>query len=586
MVGKIVYISDSLAHVKMDLSRVSVDLMNLHVVFEENGRKIMGEVSDISDEIIKVHFLGEMFNDKFYQGLIKKPSLNATVRMVKAEEVALIVGAKNNKSLILGRSPLYDNHTIRVDVNELFSNHMAIFGNSGSGKSWGVARVLQNVFEMEKFLPYKANFLMFDTFGEYHNAFKDISTINNNYNFKFYSTASEASIKDRLRIPLWLLNSEDVAILLSVTEHGQLPIIERMLKLVKVFSQDDDMAIRYMNHLIAKAIMTILYTNQTASSKRNDVFSILAACHTKEFNLEAPVAGIGYVRKFRECFLIDNKGNFTESILLTKYVSSFIDDSLEAYEPTKPSKYDLEDMEKALNFTLISEGLLRNEKAYNDAIALKVRLHSLLVGKYSKFFEVDEYCNKEAYISEIISVKGKKAQIINFNLEDVDDWFGKFVTKFYSRLLFEFTKGLPSRASVPFHIFVEEAHRFIQDDMDKKLFGYNVFERIAKEGRKYGILINLISQRPVDISETVISQCSNFLIFKMNHPRDLEYIKKMLPNISAEVVEKQKTLQPGTCVSFGMAFKVPLIVKMDPPNPTPSSSNAEIFVNWGVELEK
>lgn len=586
MIGKVIYVSDSVAHVKVDMSKVATDLMNLHLVFEENGRRILGEVSDISDEIIKTHFLGEIIDGKFNQGLIKKPSLNAQVRIIKSDEVDMIVGEQNSRSILLGRSPLYDNHKISVDVNSLFSNHLAIFGNSGSGKSWGVARILQNIFEVQGFMPYKANIMMFDTFGEYHNAFKDINQKNSNYNFKFYSTASEASPRDRLRVPLWLLNSEDIAILLSVTEHGQLPIIERMLKLVKVFSQDDDMAIKYMNHLIAKAIMTILYTNQTSSSKRNDIFSIIASCSTKEFNLEAPVAGVGYVRKFRECFLIDNKGNFTESILLTKYVSSFIDDSLEAYEPTKETIYGLEDLEKALNFTLISEGLLRNDKSYNDAIALKVRLHSLLVGKYSKFFEVDEYMTRENYISSIISARGKKAQIINFNLEDVDDWFGKFVTKFYSRLLFEFTKGLSNRATIPFHLFIEEAHRFVQDDMDKKLFGYNVFERIAKEGRKYGMLINMISQRPVDISETVISQCSNFLIFKMNHPRDLEYIKKMLPNISAEVVEKQKTLQPGTCVAFGMAFKVPLVVKMKPPSPAPSSSNAEIYDNWGVSVEK
>ena len=586
MIGKVVFISDSLAHVKVDESKVATNLMNLHIVFEEGERKILAEVSDISNEIIKAHFLGEILDGKFFQGIIKKPSLNANVRMIRSEEVDLIVGEDNNKSVLLGRSPLYDDHKIRVDINSLFSNHLAIFGNSGSGKSWGVARILQNIFEMDKFVPYKANVLMFDTFGEYHSAFKDINEKNSNYNFKFYSTASEATPRERLRIPMWLLNAEDIAILLSVTEHGQLPIIERMLKLVKVFSQEDEMANKYMNHLIAKAIMTILYTNQTASSKRNDVFSILASCSTKEFNLEAPVAGVGYVRKFRECFLIDNKGNFTESILLTKYVNSFIDDSMEAYEPEKETVYGLEEMEKALNFTLISEGLLRNDKSYNDAIALKVRLHSLLVGKYSKFFENDEYLTREQYISGIISKQGKKAQIINFNLEDVDDWFGKFVTKFYSRLLFEFTKGLQNRATIPFHIFVEEAHRFVQDDLDKKLFGYNIFERVAKEGRKYGMLINLISQRPVDISETVISQCSNFIIFKMNHPRDLDYIKKMLPNISAEVVEKQKTLQPGTCVAFGMAFKVPLIIKMNPPSPPPSSSNAEIFRNWGTSIEE
>ena len=182
---------------------------------------------------------------------------------------------------------------------------------------------------------------------------------------------------------------------------------------------------------------------------------------------------------------------------------------------------------------------------------------------------------------EKINLKNnKKAQIINFNLEDIDDTIAKVMTKIYTRMLFEFTKKLKVRASIPFHILLEEAHRYVQNDNDSYLIGYNIFDRVAKEGRKYGLVFNLISQRPVEISETVISQCSNFLIFKMNHPRDLDYIKKMLPNINAEIVEKQKSLQPGTCVAFGKAFKVPMVVKMDKPNPEPQSSNCDVFERW------
>ena len=188
----------------------------------------------------------------------------------------------------------------------------------------------------------------------------------------------------------------------------------------------------------------------------------------------------------------------------------------------------------------------------------------------------------EDYIASLVALNGRKAQIINFNLEDVDDWFAKVVVKLYSKMLFNFSKSLKQRASIPFHIFVEEAHRYVQNDGDVELIGYNIFERVAKEGRKYGVILNLISQRPVEISETVISQCANFLIFKLNHPRDVEYIKKMLPNISAEIVEKQKTLQPGTCMAFGKAFKVPTIVRMQMPDPEPSSSSCDVVESWQV----
>ena len=114
------------------------------------------------------------------------------------------------------------------------------------------------------------------------------------------------------------------------------------------------------------------------------------------------------------------------------------------------------------------------------------------------------------------------------------------------------------------------------------MLGYNIFELITKEGRKYGVLLGLISQRPSELSETTLSQCSNFLIFKMLHPKDVAYIKEMVPNVTTETVKKLRVLQPGTCVAFGSAFKIPVIVKMDMPDPMPSSDSCDISNLWFV----
>ncbi len=585
MFGRIVYISDNVAHIEIpEGTPVATNLMNMHVVFEDEKKKILGEVEDISEKLIKVGFLGEIVDNHFVGGVIRKPTLSAKIRVITKEELGLIVGAPTNGSMLLGVSPLYDEYPIYVNINDLFSNHMAIFGNTGSGKSCGVARLLQNVFNNPNFLPYKSNFFIFDAYGEYHNAFGTIGNLNPNYNFKFYTTNHTEDPNLQLRIPLWLLDVDDMALLLGAETHSQIPIIERMLKMVAIFSSDEGVANSYKNHLIAKAIMTILYTNQTSASKRNDVFAILATCSTEQFNLEAPVQGVGYTRKFRECFVIDTAGNFPESNLMTDYVSSFIKEDLETLEVKRNHFYTLLDLEKALEFTLISEGLLRNEKTSSEAITLKVRLHSLVIGENARYFNYPNYITVENYIASLVSTPdGRKAQIVNFNLEDVDDSFAKVVTKIYTKMLFDFTKRLKNRASIPFHIFLEESHRYVQNDTDKFLLGYNIFERVAKEGRKYGLIFNLISQRPVEISETVISQCSNFIIFKMTHPRDLDYIKKMLPNISADIIEKQKSLQPGTCVAFGKAFKVPMIIKMQMPSPEPSSSSCNVSSVWQVQ---
>ena len=582
MFDRITYISNDGCDIKLkDGGEVSTNLMNLHLVFEDSNKKVLGEVDDLKGDTVKARFLGEIVGNRLIGGTIRKPNLDATIRVIDRSEIPMITGADVDGFMELGVSPLYDDFPIYLDVNSFFSNHFAIFGNTGSGKSCGVTRLFQNMFHDQRLNPYKANIFIFDSSGEYYNAFNSLNSINSNYNYRYISTNEVDGLGEKLRLPIYLLNKDDLALLLQCTSHSQLPIIERMLKLALVFSQNDMDSNAYKNHLIAKAIMTILYTNETAPNKRNEIFSILASCSTDEFNLEAPVQGIGYVRKFRECFLIDNSGNFTESVLLTEYVNSFIKEEYDNYEPHTGVFYNLDTLEKALNFTLISEGWLRNEQTYGDAVTLRVRLHSLIVGDNAKYFDVKDYVSLETFLSGLLIDNGKKYQIVNINLNDIDDDFAKVLTKIYSRLIFDFSKGLKNRGSIPFHIVLEEAHRYIQDDRDRFLFGYNIFERIAKEGRKYGVILGLISQRPVEISDTVISQCTNFLIFKINHPVDVEYIRKMVPNITDEIVEKQKSLQAGTCLGFGLGFKIPLIVKMKMPNPSPLSSNCDVVSIWG-----
>lgn len=581
MFGKIVYISDSIAHIAIpEGTPVNMDLMNMYVIFEDQDRRVFGEVVDVSKEIIKINFLGTIEGDRFIGGVLRKPTLESKIRMVTEEELSLILGTDREGMFKLGTSPLYGDKPVYVDINTLCSNHLAIFGNTGSGKSYAVASFIQSMFYNDKFNPYRANYMVFDAYGEYHNAFERLSEVNPNYQFKYYTTNKDDKNGELLCIPLWLLDIDDFALLLNAEKHSQLEIIEKMIKMARIISMESEDATKYKNHIIAKAILDTLYTNQTAASKRNDIFTIIAGCSTNEFNLEAPIQGVGYVRKFRECFTIDRSGDFTESVLITQYITSFIHDELDNYEAPNDHAFQLDTLQKALNFTLISEGFLRNDKLYDEATTLKVRLHSIAISDSGSFFNYPNYIDLNGYIASLVAKNNRKSQIINFNLEDTDDRLSKTIVKIYSKMLFNFTKHLPSRGAVPFHILLEESHRYVQNDTDNFLLGYNIFERIAKEGRKFGIILNLVSQRPVELSETVISQISNFLILKMTHPRDLEYIKKMLPNMSAEIMEKQKSLQPGMCVAFGSAFKVPMIVKLPLPNPEPHSSNVNVVRVW------
>ena len=580
MFQEITAVSKNFALVKIENTNTD-DLLTMNVIFEDN-KKILGEIEEIDGDEVKISFLGEFHEGKFFGGIIRKPSLNAKIRLINEDELAELTGANDDKSMMLGLSPLYNNFPIRINIDDMWSNHSAIFGNTGSGKTYGVARLVQNSFVMKGKIPFNSNIFIFNNTNEYDNAFRSINQYNINFNYKMYSTSGEGN-SEIIKLPLWLLSIDDYANLLDATEYTQLSIIEKMLSLVSVFARKDEESTKYKNHLIASAIISVLYTNQTPSRIRDQIFSILTNCNSPELNLDVDVPGVGYTRQFRKCFDIDSKGEFVERILITGYIQQFVDNDTKWNEDYVPIYFTLDDLEVALNFALISEGLLLNEKSYSEATALKVKLHSLNNSSNKKYFDYGRFISISEFITDIVMVgQTKRAQIINFVLEDIDDRFAKAIVKVYCRLIFKFSKGLQERGAMPIHLMLEEAHRYVQRDNDINILGYNIFERIAKEGRKFGVVLDLITQRPTELSESVISQCSNFLIFKITHPTDLEYIRKMVPNISADVIEKQKSLQSGTCVAFGRMMKIPMIVKMELPNPEPQSSNASVYNKWMV----
>ena len=116
---------------------------------------------------------------------------------------------------------------------------------------------------------------------------------------------------------------------------------------------------------------------------------------------------------------------------------------------------------------------------HDEAMTLKVRLHSIAISEQAEFFNCPTYMDLNSFVSSLVAKNGKKSQIINFNLEEIDDRLAKTIVKIFSKMLFNFTKRLNNRGSIPFHILLEESHRYVQNDNDNYLLGYNILERIA-----------------------------------------------------------------------------------------------------------
>ena len=590
MLGKIIAIEDNTVAIQLNIDLTKFQsLLNLHVVMQEPLRTIIGEITDIRDNVAYVNLLGEFIKNEFVYGVIKKPSFAATVKLVSKDRLPSIVSIDkydDRRDLYIGESPIYDGMKIGMNINSFFSNHFAIFGNTGSGKSCGIARIIQNLFHKEN-LPYRANLFIFDAYGEYHTAFKDLTNISEDINFKTYTTNLEFSESEILKIPLWLLGVDDISLLLGVEKATQLPIVEKALKLVTVFAKEGEENEKIKNDIIARVLIEVLSSGKPAAQMRDQVVSILSSYETSKLNLNTEVYQPGYSRQLKQCLTIDDSGRLRDIDLITDFLETFLLAQYELVLPDGSFPYTIDQLAEAFDFALISEGSLTNNSVFEEMNVLRARVHNLANSDDRKYFEYPEYINRRAYINELITANnGKKAQIINFNINYVDDRLAKNITKIYSKMLFDFSKDHKDDVKVPFHIILEEAHRYVQNDADADIFGYNIFERITKEGRKYGVLLGLISQRPSELSDTVISQCTNFLIFKMIHPKDVDYIKEMVPNVTPEIVKNFKLLQPGNCIAFGNAFKVPILVKMQMPDPAPNSSSCDISGIWFMKEKK
>ncbi|MBQ7031120.1 MAG: DUF87 domain-containing protein [Bacilli bacterium] len=581
MLGEIVEIKNNKLIIEKS-NNIKEDIINLYVKIIDQDKIFVGEITGVNKSQIEINLSGEIINNKFIYGVNRKPAFNSQVELLPEKEINLLFGINEynpRNSLYIGRSALYKDMPIYANINNLFSNHLVVLGNTGSGKSCGMARVLQNIFYKKDISPENATFFIIDAYGEYHSAFSKIDAINKNLKFKNYTTDTNSSDK-LLQIPLWLLSLDDICLLLGVNNKNQIPIVEKALKIVNIFSREEDSVITYKNSIIAKSLLDIFINGNTPAQIRDQIFSVLTRYNTKELNLETKIFLPGYTRPLKQCLMIDDTGKIRDMQLVINFLQEYILEEMNLSLPDGSFIYTLKDLLYAFDFALIDEGLLNSDKVYSLAHELRVRLASIIDSENNKFFEIKEYYDKKEFFDYITKVDSTKAQVINLNLNSLDDRFSKVVAKIYSKFLFDYVKEEVTRGDVPIHIVLEEAHRYVQTDSDVEILGYNIFERIAKEGRKYAILLNLISQRPSELSQTVLSQCSNFLVFKITHPNDIEYIKPMIPFVDDEMIEKIKNLQIGSCLTFGSAFKIPTIVKIDLATPSPSSSSCDISNKW------
>ena len=582
MFGKILKIEDKIVIVDNLKKESLTNLIGYHVVFEDRI-KIVGEIIFVDESVFHISLVGFFSGEKFSSGIDIFPSSKAVCRLVYKNELEQIIGNQNTSmpaNLLLGSSTIYNGFNISVNMNDLFSNHFAVIGNTGSGKSCGVARIFQNIFADNKKNPNNSHIIIFDAYGEYRSSLVEIDK-HPGINVKFFTSDTNLKGNDQIiKIPPYLLEADDLALLLNLKDPELITTLQKTLTYVYIFKGEDEICKKYKNDIVAKGLQDMLSSGKTAQQIRDQAIAFLTKFNTEDINLETTISQPGLTRTMRQCFNIDSQGKILALEWITEYLKKFSEVNIEQVH-VMPSEYPLDDLYYALEFAIVSEGGLNNEKIYEKLNRLKTQLHGIINSDQRMFFEYEGFVSRETFVQNLFTApNGDNAQIIDVDFNGIDDRLAKVIIKIFSKIFYRYTTTLENRGSFPINIVVEEAHRYIQQDSDIDVIGYNIFDRISKEGRKYGLLLGLITQRLSELSATALSQCSNFIVFRMYYPEDINIISSIASNVTMDAIEKVKSLRPGSALLFGTAFKIPLITQFEIPNPMPTSTNVNIVNKW------
>ena len=492
-------------------------------------------------------------------------------------------GATRYRVLPIGKSVVFENYDIKVRLNEFFGGHVAVLGNTGSGKSCTVASVLQSLFSKpEEHHARGATFVVFDVNGEYHAALAASA--------KEGAIGVERVVLDGtaagFRMPHWFLEMAEWELLLQASERTQLPVLRTALGLTSLFHANTPEALALREHFVATCIIECFRgaDGDSPVSKFQRVVSLLQKYPTNDLNM-------ALLNRFSPNFQYGNFSGNNQSAFLDEVRKKLQKDApLPAYNRT-PFSFD--ELHECLDFAILYEEAHGNRQIRDYCSSMVTRLRSLQERTEYAFLrhegaDVDAAVSDLEFLTNIVGLQRaagesftKRNQIIIIDLNSVEDEIVELVSAVIARMLFRFLRHAEPRNRFPIHLLLEEAHRYVASTPSRfSIDATKIFERIAKEGRKYGMFVLLASQRPSELSKTVLSQCSNFLVHRIQNPDDLSQIRQMTPFISDSVLKRLPSLPRQHALVFGTSVNLPTTFKVREASPRPRSDDTAVVDLW------
>jgi DNA helicase HerA-like ATPase len=539
-------------------------------------------------DLVPVGMLSAAKDGQFRFGVSTFPSLYADALYALDDELDRIFEVKDAVSPVklggqeswfqaigIGKSVVFEGYEVKVRVDEFFGGHAAVLGNTGSGKSCTVAAVMQALFsKADEYKARGATFVIYDVNGEYGHAMQELPK--SGIGVK-QLVLDGSGVAGKLQLPHWFLIPEEWELLLRASERTQQPVLRTALGLATLFTAGGDAErVRIQNHVLAKCIAQILNDDSSSPSKTDRITGILSVYSTDDINLDALRDGLRI--SFGQMADMPGIHHFIAQYRLEEV-------TLPTYRST-PFPFD--SLELALDLALLYEEAHGNNQIRDYYAQMITRYKSLRDREDLAFLRHGGQPESlSGYLANVLGLAKnregwrKSHQVIVIDMNDVEDEVVELVVAVISRMIFHLLRGASPRNRFPVNLVLEEAHRYIAErPASHAIDASRIFERIAKEGRKYGVSLFVASQRPSELSKTVLSQCSNFVVHRIQNPDDLTHIRQMTPFISESVLRRLPSLPKQHALVFGNSVSLPTTFKVRDAHPRPESGDAKIRELW------
>lgn len=548
-----------------------------------------------------------------------------------------------HNSITIGRSKNLINYQISLSIDKLFNIHSAVLGNSGSGKSNTIAHILQDIYKKDNNEALGAKTIIFDANGEYPNAFKEDVGLSKSVTPVFYKPNIQENTDGYqvFNLPYYLMNLDEWLSFLMASERTQKPFWDNVLQLCYKFyrifnAKTDEDAKKFVNyvkwklHLVLLSIVTRIDSDTSKMTAAKGAISALhKACASSLGDNVDEVIRKDFLDYLDICdsLCVVNYGNNNDSLVNAlklfvsdenpKYFSvevnrdrngnitgcegklssqrknqSFLQiDEKKALEVDghnlRPGEYfDYNYLKTAVEIVLIEEEARGNMRIRDFISTLISRLDFFLNNKECDFMKIDsqKFKDDEEYLEKVFGISDNgelKHQLITIDSSEVGTDILELMTSVVSRMIFDYRKKRTGdmRHERPVHLILDEAHRYIHKDTNY-IMRENIFEKIAREGRKYSLYLLVSSQRPSELSQTVLSQCGNYIVHRIQNEVDMKYVYSVLPYFSEDYLSKIKQAVPGEALIFGNCVPMPLMVKVEEASPAPDSRNCNVSEEW------